>query len=147
ANAAGATTAGAANSAGAASAAGAANAIPPLIEAIYTDPQLVQIGTVVPSSGLPVDITEHRRSWNNSMLSFLPTAARVGGAVADRGELKVQLDSGGLILGAVAIGPSAAEVLAPLQLAMQHGLSWDALTAEPFGYPTWSEVLTGSEAS
>ncbi|MCA1755590.1 MAG: FAD-dependent oxidoreductase, partial [Spirochaeta sp.] len=54
-------TAGAANAAGGASA--AANAIPPLIEAIYTDPQLVQIGTVVPSSGLPVDITEHRRSW------------------------------------------------------------------------------------
>ena len=140
------TTAGA-NFAGAANAANSTGAATPLIEAIYTDPQLVQIGTVVPSSGLQADYTEHRRSWNNSMLSFLPTAARVGGAVADRGELKVQLDSAGLILGAVAIGPSAAEVLAPLQLAMQHGLSWDALTAEPFGYPTWSEVLTGSEAS
>ncbi len=118
-------------------------ATPPLLEAIYTDPQLVQIGAVVPQPALSASIHEHRRSWNNSMLSFLPTAHRTGGAVADRGEIKVQVGSDGLILGAAAVGPNAAEVLAPLQLAMQHGISWEALTAEPFGYPTWSEIITG----
>lgn len=124
-----------------------AGGTPPLLEAIYTDPQLVQIGTVVAPTALSGEITEHRRSWNNSMLSFLPTASRVGGAVADRGELKVQVGPNGLIQGAVAIGPSAAEVLAALQLAMQQGLGWEAITAEPFGYPTWSEVLSGSASS
>jgi len=120
---------------------------PPLLEAIYTDPQLVQIGVVLPRHAMAGSIVEHRRSWNNSMLSFLPTASHLGGDVADRGELKVQVGADGLIQGAVAIGPAAAELMAPLQLAMQHGLSWEALTAEPFGYPTWSEVLSASASS
>ncbi len=115
----------------------------PLIEAVFTDPQLAQISSAVTTDQQPQELSEQRRSFTASMLS----AVRAGGSdtlSSDTlsAELKLLLDVDGMIVQATAIGTHAAEVLAPVQLAMHHGISWQALNAVPFAYPTWTEIVT-----
>lgn len=113
-------------------------AAPALIEAIFTDPQLAQVGRVPeeapPGAADSSPLRAHRRSWASSMLHTIH-----GGAP---GELTVWTSASGGIHGAAAYGRGAAEVLAPLQLALNAGISWTDLSAVPFAYPTLSEIVT-----
>ena len=111
----------------------------PLIEAVYTQPQLAQIGSVpgdstttqVPGEELRIE----RRSYERLTLSHIHTEVTPG-------EIKAWVTSSGKIAAAAAIGENAADVLAPVQLAMHHGIAWNELVRTPFAYPTLTEVIT-----
>lgn len=105
-----------------------------LIEAVYTEPQLAGIGPIH-ELATRNDVTLHRRSYTSSMLSH------VHGAAGD-GEVKIWTDADDRILGAAAYGENAAEILAPVQVAMRYKGRLDELTTVPFAYPSITEVLT-----
>ena len=130
------------------------------IEAVYTAPQVAQIGPVrelpsgdaggdsVGSGGSRAadagrgqegagdsDVAVLRRPFDAALLARIDHA--------DDGLLKVWVQrSDGRILGAAAFAPHAAELMAPIQLAMQHGIAFDDLSAAPFAHPTLSELLS-----
>lgn len=110
----------------------------PLIEAVYTHPQVAGIGPVNELAKRS-DLTLQRHSYASSMLAFVHH-----GTAESWGEIKVWTDSSGTILGASAFGENAAEILAPLQLAMHHRISVDKLSNAPFAYPSWSEIVSSS---
>ncbi|KAA3659238.1 MAG: NAD(P)/FAD-dependent oxidoreductase [Chloroflexi bacterium] len=95
-----------------------------VVSAIYTEPQVAQIGDL---SGKTVQV-----SYAESMKGHLLRAD---------GFVKVGYDEGnGRITGAVAVGPHAADVLAPVMVAIQANL-----TIQEFGnlygaHPTMSEL-------
>lgn len=101
-------------------------------QVVYTDPQLAQIGPVgeLATRG---DLRLERRSYRDSV---------TGSLEQDDGELKLWVSDTGQIAGASAIGGNAAELLAPVQLAMHHGISATALSAAPFAYPSFAEIVT-----
>lgn len=104
-----------------------------LIEAIYTDPQLAQVGPVLDLADRS-DLSVVRKSYAYSMLGLVHDSSG--------GEVKFWVDADGAILGAAAFGEGAAEILAPVQLAITTGTTLDRLSAVPFAYPTLSEVVT-----
>jgi pyruvate/2-oxoglutarate dehydrogenase complex dihydrolipoamide dehydrogenase (E3) component len=110
--------------------------MPSLLEAVYTDPQVVHVGPVSElANGSSNGAREIRRAYNETLLG------RIHGA--DSALLKVWVDEdSGLIRGAVAFGENAVEVLAPVQLAMEHGIGWERLRSTPFAHPALSEVLS-----
>lgn len=104
-----------------------------VIEAVYTEPQLAQIGPVLElAEDDRGEIT--RKSYGSSMLGQVHGTAD--------GEIKIYTDRDGRIRGAAAIGELASELLAPVQVAMQHGVPLQDLEAVPFAYPSVSEVVT-----
>jgi len=107
---------------------------PALIEAVFTAPQLAQIRLGPGASDRAALV--HRRLWAPSMLSVVQDQAM------PPGELKVTVGGDGMIREAVAFGAGAAEVLAPIQLAMNNNIPWDRVSLVPFAYPTLSEVIT-----
>jgi dihydrolipoamide dehydrogenase len=104
-----------------------------VIEAVYTEPQLAQIGPVLQLAERS-DATVVRKSFGSSMLSQVHESAT--------GEVKIWTDQNGIILGAAAFGESASELLAPVQVAMQNGNTLSQLEAVPFAYPSISEIVT-----
>lgn len=106
---------------------------PAVIEAVYTEPQLAQIGPVLELAERS-DATLTRKSYGSSMLSQVHDSAA--------GEVKIWSDASGKILGAAAFGESASELLAPVQVAMQNGNTVAQLEAVPFAYPSISEIVT-----
>ena len=111
------------------------------IEAVYTAPQVAQIGPVRDlASGEPEDSGDNdvavlRRPFEAALLARIDHA--------DDGLLKVWVQkSSGRILGAAAFAPHAAELMAPIQLAMQHDIPFEELSAAPFAHPTLSELLS-----
>jgi pyruvate/2-oxoglutarate dehydrogenase complex dihydrolipoamide dehydrogenase (E3) component len=135
---------------------------PALVEAVFTDPQLAQIGRAASADPATTTTTtplrEHRRSWSASMLdavhraepgaaagtpsSAAPGAAAEATSTAGPGELTVWTDEQGMIHRAVAFGEGAAEVLTSIQVAINSGITWEVLTRVPFGYPTLSEIVS-----
>jgi pyruvate/2-oxoglutarate dehydrogenase complex dihydrolipoamide dehydrogenase (E3) component len=105
-----------------------------LIEAVFTAPQLAQLGPVAAADEDP-NLRLERRSYSRLML------AHIQGAVPP-GEVKVWLTQEDRIVAAAAIGENAADVLAPVQVALRHKLRWSVLTEIPFAYPTLTEVVT-----
>ncbi len=112
---------------------GAAAQSSAVIEAVYTEPQLAQIGPVLELAERS-DVTLIRKSYGSSMLSQVHDSAA--------GEVKIWSDASGRILGAAAFGESASELLAPVQVAMQNGNTVAQLEAVPFAYPSISEIVT-----
>jgi dihydrolipoamide dehydrogenase len=112
--------------------------IPALLEAVYTDPQLAHIGPVVElarGDGAGDGVRLLTRSYEETLLG------RIHGG--HQALLKIWVDEGdGRIRGAAAFGESAVEVLAPVQLAMEHGIPYSRLRATPFAHPALSEVLS-----
>lgn len=114
-------------------------ALPPeseLIQAVYTDPQVAWIGPVaeLPSDG-DGSIGIRYRSLGKLLL------ARIEGVTG--GFLKIWYErESGRILGASAAGKQAAELLVPVQLAMNNGISLSRLTDLPAPHPTYAELLT-----
>jgi dihydrolipoamide dehydrogenase len=108
----------------------------PSIEAVYTHPQVAHIGPVSElGSQAPEGVHLIRKGYDEIMLPQIHQS--------DSGMVKLWVDaSSGEIRGASAFGEKAAEVLAPVQLAMQHGLSYEALTAAPYAHPTLTEILS-----
>lgn len=104
-----------------------------VIEAVYTEPQLAQIGPVLELAERS-DTTVVRKSYSSSMLSQVHDSVT--------GEVKIWTNTDGLILGAAAFGESASELLASVQVAMQNSNTLAQLEAVPFAYPSFSEIVT-----
>jgi pyruvate/2-oxoglutarate dehydrogenase complex dihydrolipoamide dehydrogenase (E3) component len=118
--------------------------IPALIEAVYTTPQLAAVGPVLELAKRS-DLVVHRKSYAISMLSQVHGAhdrPSPDGGTDLPGEVKIWTDRNGTVLGAAAIGELAAELLASIQVTMQHGGTLEQLSAVPFAYPSISEVVT-----
>jgi pyruvate/2-oxoglutarate dehydrogenase complex dihydrolipoamide dehydrogenase (E3) component len=110
-----------------------------MIEAVYTAPQLAQVGPVQAlAAGNRNDVSLIRKSFDASMLSH----AHGHGATGTHGEVKIWTDSAGKILGAAALGEHAADLLAPVQVAIRHDISLEELQMDPFAYPGVAEVVT-----
>jgi pyruvate/2-oxoglutarate dehydrogenase complex dihydrolipoamide dehydrogenase (E3) component len=110
-----------------------------MIEAVYTTPQLAQVGPVRELATREKDGTLLvRKSFGASMLSH----AHGHGAAGTHGEVKLWTDPAGGILGAAAIGENAADLLAPVQMAIRHGITLEELQRDPFAYPGVAEVVT-----
>ncbi len=113
---------------------------PILIEAVYTDPQAVHIGPVVDlAAGTVPGVTEVRRAYDDTLLGRIHRDGHGG----SEQYIKIWVDAhGGAIRGAAAFGEGAVDILAPIQLAMEHGIPYAALRATPLAHPALSEVLT-----
>lgn len=112
----------------------AAGTVPPpfrpetIIAAVYTDPQVAQVGKIsgpdvkhvrVPlESGLKTHL--HPESEGFLELTFAPDSGR--------------------ILGAVAVGPHAADMLTPIGIAIHTDQTMEALASFFPAHPTWSEI-------
>lgn len=104
-----------------------------LIEAVYCDPQVAQIGDMGADDSVPARIIER------PFVSLLKANLRG----ETEGLLRVRIAArDGAILGAAAIGPYAADLLAPVQVAVNISPPWEHLSAIPLGHPTLTEILT-----
>jgi dihydrolipoamide dehydrogenase len=103
----------------------------PLVEAVYTHLPIGQLGDTTPSDG-----AYFVRKPFEQLLK-----AQISGE--EKGVLKVNVSKAtGQILGAAAFGAHAIDILAIIQVAMHHGISWEALRAIPLPHPTYSELLS-----
>lgn len=103
----------------------------PFIEAVYTQPQVAQIGNVIP--------TDDSEIITKSFSSLLKTNLLEETA----GLLKIKINkTSGKIEGASGFGLYLTEILAPIQIAMHNGLSYKQLQEMPFAHPTVSELIT-----
>lgn len=100
-----------------------------VIAAIYSDPQVAQVGKVESESG---HILTTRISYGNVLKThFLPEAD---------GFAELAYDHDRKVTGGLAVGPHAGDVLAPVALAVQVGASLDDMAAIYAAHPTLSEL-------
>jgi pyruvate/2-oxoglutarate dehydrogenase complex dihydrolipoamide dehydrogenase (E3) component len=101
---------------------------------LFVDPELAQIGLTE---------SEARRQNIPYRLLKLPMEAvlRTRTTGETQGFLKALLGDDDKILGFTALGASAGEIMAPVQLAMSAGLPYTALRDSTFAHPTYSEGL------
>ena len=100
---------------------------------VYTRPELASVGLTGEEAASRADL----KAWT------------VGVGETDRGRTdgesagfcRVWADRRGRIHGAVIVGEQAGELLAPVTLAMTHGLGLGAIAGTIHAYPTRSEVL------
>ncbi|MCB0607822.1 MAG: NAD(P)/FAD-dependent oxidoreductase [Lewinellaceae bacterium] len=105
---------------------------PVTMEAVYTQPNVVQVGSMAPNP----KATFHSFNWKGNLKAAINDYAE--------GLIRVQVDNTtGLVLGAAAFGHHASEVLSPIQLAINEGISWERVVRSPFAHPTLSEVWGG----
>ncbi len=109
---------------------------PAIIEAVYTEPQLAHVGPVAElASDNGSDVKLITRELSETL------SGRIHGDSG--GVLRIWVDGNtGAIRGAGAFGPHAVELLAPVQLAMEHSIPFERLRATPFAHPAAAEVLT-----
>ena len=99
-----------------------------IIAAIYTEPQAAQVGTV---SG--DNVKTSRVAYSASMKSHLLPEGD--------GFVKLAYDGNtNRILGAVAVGPHAADVIAPVAVAIRAGLTMQEFGVLYGAHPTFSEL-------
>ncbi len=100
-----------------------------LIMPVYTDPQVAQIGDLRRGPG----VATKRISFKKSLKAHL--------MIERDGFLELFYDElEGRILGAVAVGPHAADVLSPLAIAIQFKGQIDELASIYAAYPSLSEL-------
>jgi pyruvate/2-oxoglutarate dehydrogenase complex dihydrolipoamide dehydrogenase (E3) component len=100
---------------------------------IYTDPELAAVG-------IGLDEAQADESVTTITVGIEETdRGRTDGETG--GFCRVHVDAQGTILGATVVGESAGELLAPLTLAMTHGLGLGALATTIHPYPTRSELV------
>jgi pyruvate/2-oxoglutarate dehydrogenase complex dihydrolipoamide dehydrogenase (E3) component len=101
---------------------------------LFVDPELARVG---------LNETEAKRRGISYRLVKLPMKAvlrtRTTGEM--EGFLKALIGEDDRILGFTALGASAGEMMAPVQLAMSAGLSYAVLRDSIFAHPTFSEGL------
>ena len=100
---------------------------------VYTEPELAAVG--ISSAQAAED--PHVQTITVSIGET--DRGRTDGESA--GFCRVHVDRAGHILGACIIGEGAGELLAPLTLAMTHGLGLGAIASTIHPYPTRSEVV------
>lgn len=105
---------------------------PVTAEAVYTQPNVVQIGTMQPQAGSVFKTLDWSGNLKAAFNDYAP------------GLIRVHLEeTTGRILGAAAFGYQAAEILALVQLAINQGLTWSQLTRTPYAHPSLAEVWNG----
>ncbi len=100
-----------------------------VIAAVYSEPQVAQVG-IVASDDDAIQTT--RVAYSAVMKAHL---------LSDReGFVELAYDQAGNVTGGVAVGPHAGDVLAPVALAIQVGASLNDLSAIFAAHPTLSEL-------
>lgn len=103
----------------------------PIIEAVYTQPQVVQIGDMTPTAGAKIIVKSFGKLLKTNLLN------------KQEGLLKIKVnEKTGCIEGAAGFGLYITEVLAPVQVAMNAGLTYNDLKNIPLAHPSLSELLT-----
>ncbi len=103
----------------------------PIIEAIYTQPQLAQIGNVNASDDAIIITKSFSSLLKTNMLD------------ENDGQLKLKINKQtDKIEGAAGFGYAITEVMALIQIAMQNGISYAQLQQVPLAHPTLSELIT-----
>ncbi len=110
-----------------------------LVQAVYTEPELAKVGL------LPADAVRTGRAVKVASCA-LGTVLRgqLEGVGIDRhrpGQLRIAIDADDRIVGASAIGPRAAELLAPIAVAMRGGVPSRTLAATFAASPTLHEAI------
>lgn len=106
--------------------------LPVTAEAVYTQPNVVQIGDM--------------QSQPDSVFKVFDWSGNLKAVINDYtpGLLRVHIHGEtGRILGAAAFGYHAAEALAPVQLAVNEGLTWEQLSRTPYAHPSLVEIFDG----
>lgn len=98
-----------------------------VIQAIYTEPQVAQVGRVAGE-----ELQTVRLSFNEGLKAHLLPEGE--------GLIELAYDRDRRVAGAVAVGPHAADALAPVALAIQMRASLDDLAAVHGAHPTVSEL-------
>lgn len=101
-----------------------------VVHAVYSDPQIAMVGTIDVSDPVMIRIQ-------------LPFTATLKTYLQNEEHGMIELiyhQQTRCILGGVAIGPQAAEVLAPVALAIQAGATIEDLAATAGAHPTFSEL-------
>jgi dihydrolipoamide dehydrogenase len=96
-----------------------------LIQPVYTEPQVAQVGDVGGESSVRIPFAQ-------SLKSHLLNEGD--------GFLQLYYDQDGRVLGAVAVGAHAADVLSPAAVAIKLGGSLDDLAELYAAYPSLSEL-------
>ncbi|MFO0683107.1 MAG: NAD(P)/FAD-dependent oxidoreductase [Sandaracinus sp.] len=114
-----------------------------LVEAVYTSPELAYVGLSPGGAtrrGVPYDLLTS--DFASSLRATFDGAGRDPHA---RGLLRVVTEpEGGKILGATAIGPHAAEVLAPIAVALRLGARARDLAHVFLPSPSYGEIATAA---
>lgn len=105
--------------------------VSPIIEAVYTQPQIAQIGDMTASS---------RAHFITKPMNNLLKANLLEGT---SGLLKIKVDkASSRIQGAAGFGIYMTETLSAIQVAMNAGLPYDSLSTIPLAHPSLAELLT-----
>jgi dihydrolipoamide dehydrogenase len=99
--------------------------LPTLIQPVYTEPQVAQVGDVSGEKSVRIRFTQSLKSH------LLPDGD---------GFLELYYEKDGRLLGAVAVGPQAADVLSPVAVAIKLGGRLDDLADLYAAYPSLSEL-------
>lgn len=106
------------------------------IEAVYTHPELAQVGPVLELTEREGDgVSLFRRSYGEALLPLIQGS--------EEGYIKLWEDSrSGEILGGAAFGEDAVEIMAPVQMAAERGMTLKELRQSPFAHPSLTEILS-----
>ncbi|MDX2097415.1 MAG: NAD(P)/FAD-dependent oxidoreductase [Leptolyngbyaceae cyanobacterium bins.59] len=101
----------------------------------FTDPGLARVGLTELQAhshhGKDVLVLRHSfKALDKAQLGNIPT-----------GFCKLLVHRNGKILGAHLVGPEASELIHPIALVMQQGLTVQTLASQPLVFPTLSEIL------
>lgn len=109
-----------------------------VVEAVYTEPQLAQVGlTEQQANTALISYTVQKGAYQSVLKNHLPGT--------QPGMIKLLSDpSSGRILGAAAIGQQAAEVMSMAALAILGGLTSETLAGLFPATPTYGEVLSAA---
>jgi dihydrolipoamide dehydrogenase len=106
------------------------------IEAVYTHPELAQVGPVLDLAEREGEgVALFRRSYGDALLPLIQES--------EEGYIKIWEDAkSGELLGAAAFGEHAVEIMALLQMATERGMTRKELLRSPFAHPSLSEILS-----
>lgn len=105
--------------------------VSPIIEAVYTQPQVAQIGDMTASGRSDFIV----KPMNNLLKTNLLGKAS--------GLLKIKVNkASNRIEGAAGFGIYMTEILSAIQVAMNAGLPYDSLSTIPLAHPSLAELLT-----
>lgn len=106
------------------------------IEAVYTHPELAQVGPVTDLAGREGEGVDClRREYSGALLPVIRED--------EHGFLKIWEDTAsGEILGGAAFGEAAVDLMAAVQIAAERGMTLKELLRSPFAHPSMMEILS-----
>lgn len=106
------------------------------IEAVYTHPEVAQVGAVlelIEREGEGVSV--FRRSYGDALLPLIRGS--------EEGYIKLWEESeSGELLGGAAFGEHAVEIMSLVQMATERGMNLKELLRSPFAHPSLTEILS-----